>query len=141
MVDQCFLPFDAQCIKAIPICATRQYDCVTWPRHRGGEYTVKTSYQLLCEEASAETASSSDVVATKNFWARIWKLKVPHKVRIFLWRACSTALPTKGKSEEKENPGNHGIQLVHRSPRIRATCHLGMPCSSSSLGFSFQLGY
>lgn len=42
VIDQHFLPFEAQRIKAIPLCATRKADCVTWPRNRGGEYSVKT---------------------------------------------------------------------------------------------------
>ena len=64
------------CIKA-----RRLSDLVS---HRGGEYSVKTGYQLLCEEDSAVLASSLNVTAIRKFWPQIWKLKVPHKVRIFL---------------------------------------------------------
>ena len=33
--------------------------------------------------------------AGKGFWNGIWKLKVPNKVKHFLWRAVREALPTK----------------------------------------------
>ena len=31
----------------------------------------------------------------KAFWRRLWKMKVPNKIKIFLWHACSEALPTR----------------------------------------------
>lgn len=31
----------------------------------------------------------------KKFWKSIWRLKVPNKVKVFLWRVFSSALPTK----------------------------------------------
>ena len=94
LIDQYFLPFEAQRIKAIPLCASTQEDCLTWSRTRGREYSVKTGYQLLCEEDNAVVASSSDVTTRRKFWSQIWKLKVPHKVRTFLWKACFDVLPT-----------------------------------------------
>uniref|UniRef100_A0A2N9G6M3 Reverse transcriptase domain-containing protein n=1 Tax=Fagus sylvatica TaxID=28930 RepID=A0A2N9G6M3_FAGSY len=30
----------------------------------------------------------------KQFWKRVWFIQVPHKVRKFIWRACSDSLPT-----------------------------------------------
>ncbi|KAF3964567.1 hypothetical protein CMV_011162 [Castanea mollissima] len=94
LVDQYFFPFEAQRIKEILLCATRQEDCLTLSRTKGCDYSVKSGYQLMCEEARVEVASSSDVVATRNFWSWILKLKVPYKVRILLWKAYLDALPT-----------------------------------------------
>jgi len=108
LIDQYSLPFEAQRIKAIPLCALRKEDCLTWSRTRGGEYLVKTRYELLCEEDSAVLASSSDVTAIRKFWSQIWKLKVPHKVRIFLWKAYSDVLPTL-QNLKKEKFGGCGL--------------------------------
>ena len=33
----------------------------------------------------------------KSFWSSIWKIKVPGKIKHFLWKACSNSLPTKEK--------------------------------------------
>ena len=40
-------------------------------------------------------AASSDTSNQKTFWNHIWKLRVPNKIKTFLWRVCSEALPTK----------------------------------------------
>ena len=95
LIENDFLPFEAQKILAIPSYMTRQQDITIWPRCKTGSYSVKTGYQLLNELDDRERASSSDNVEVKTFWSRIWKLDVPNKVKMFMWRACSEALPTK----------------------------------------------
>uniref|UniRef100_A0A2N9FBV7 Reverse transcriptase zinc-binding domain-containing protein n=1 Tax=Fagus sylvatica TaxID=28930 RepID=A0A2N9FBV7_FAGSY len=30
----------------------------------------------------------------KQFWKRVWSVRVPHKIQQFLWRACTDSLPT-----------------------------------------------
>ncbi|XP_075670450.1 uncharacterized protein LOC142640263 [Castanea sativa] len=52
-------------------------------------------YKLLCEEENASDASSSDSLKQDIFWRCIWKLCILNKIKLFLWRACSNALPTK----------------------------------------------
>ena len=59
-----------------------------------GLYTVKSGYNLLCESSSRDAASSSNTAGTKKFWSNLWKLKVPNKVKSFLWRACTNSIPT-----------------------------------------------
>lgn len=59
MIDHLISPFLVQRIKAIPLCKTRQEDCIVWPRSRDGNYTVKTGYQLLGEIENREVASGS----------------------------------------------------------------------------------
>ena len=95
LVETLFLPFEAQRIKSIPVPIIDQEDSVTWSRCRLGAYSVKTGYQLLCEAEMKAAPSSSNADEVKRFWKNIWRLKVPNKVRVFLWRACSNALPTK----------------------------------------------
>ena len=95
LVDDIFLPFEAQRIKSIPLCVTDQEDYLSWPRCKLGSYPVKTGYQLLSESEMNSLPSSSDSEVIKRFWKYIWQLKVPNKEKVFLWRACSRALSTK----------------------------------------------
>ena len=88
-------PYEAQRIKGIPICITNQEDCVSWPKCKTGLYFVKSGYQMLCEVEANGVPSGSTDKGVKLFWKNIWCIKVPNKIKVFLWWACSNALPTK----------------------------------------------
>ena len=102
MVDQNFLLFEANWIKAILLCWTDQCDRIIWPDSPDGNYSVKVGYQKFCEEADASNASSSDPTQQTSFWKKVWKLQVPNKIKNFLWRVCSNALPTKENLKKRK---------------------------------------
>lgn len=83
-MDALFLPFEAQRIKGIPICVTYPEDYVAWPRCKIGSYSVKSSYQLLCETEAKGVPLGSTDKGVKLFRKNIWRLKVPNKVKVFL---------------------------------------------------------
>ena len=56
----------------------------------------------MYELEKSNRATVSDPSAQKSFWNKIWKLGVPNKVKLFLWRACSDALPTKVNLERRK---------------------------------------
>ncbi|XP_062076041.1 uncharacterized protein LOC133780185 [Humulus lupulus] len=65
-------------------------DTWAWGREKYGHYTVTSAYRLLQE--GKEDHSMAD---NSGFWKKLWQLKVPPKVKDFLWRAVSSSLPTK----------------------------------------------
>lgn len=73
LLDTCFMPFEAQRIRSIPICFTPQ---------------------LLCAMEKSEEASVLDNGEVKKFWTALWRLNMPNKVKTFAWRACTECLPT-----------------------------------------------
>lgn len=56
---------------------------------------MKFGYFRLCEVARMDGASSSAQSAATGVWAGIWKIKVPGRIKHFLWKACTNSLPTK----------------------------------------------
>lgn len=48
---------------------------------------------------------SSDPCETEKWWDELWKLKLPPKMRVFLWRAGKGWLPTA------ENLVNRGMDV------------------------------
>nr|POF25158.1 putative ribonuclease h protein [Quercus suber] len=81
-------------IRAIPLCWTNQEDILIWPACKDENYSTKRGYQLFCKYEISGAASSSDSLEQSLFWKRIWKLHIPNKIKMFLWRVCSNALPT-----------------------------------------------
>ena len=93
-IDLKIAPFMAQKIKAIPPCRSMLRDCTVWLRTRDGNYSVKTSYQLLVESENRGEASGSNSDNLRSFWKGIWKMRIPNKIKIFCWGACTESLPT-----------------------------------------------
>lgn len=72
-------------------------DTWRWVFASNGVYYVKIGYHVakkLMENESNNTASSSFSIP-ETLWKNFWSLKVPNKVKHFIWRACNNTLPTK----------------------------------------------
>ncbi|XP_019177676.1 PREDICTED: uncharacterized protein LOC109172888 [Ipomoea nil] len=83
LISQIFIPRDAELILRTPVCVEFNDDWF-WMGDIRGAYSVKNGYRRL-----GKINTPCDAV-----WNNIWKLQVPPKWRIFLWRAISNALPT-----------------------------------------------
>ena len=95
VINSCFIPFEAQQIKAIPLVVSPESDFLYWSLEKDGVYSVKSGYKAICEDARRGEASVSNSAAASGIWSAIWKLNVPGKIKHFLWRACTNSLPTK----------------------------------------------
>lgn len=63
--------------------------------NKNGSFTVKSTYYVaakIIEKGEHEEGISNS--STLPIWRKIWQLKVPPKVKIFVWRACMNGLPT-----------------------------------------------
>uniref|UniRef100_A0A2N9GM00 RNase H type-1 domain-containing protein n=1 Tax=Fagus sylvatica TaxID=28930 RepID=A0A2N9GM00_FAGSY len=85
---------DAQLITGMVLSARRVDDKLIWSREKRGTYSVRSAYRLLCENIYANEPGCSNTGMWKQFWRRVWSIKVPHKVQQFLWHACTNSLPT-----------------------------------------------
>ena len=72
---------------------------------------MKSGYKLICEESRSDATSGSNRSAILGLWNGMWKLKVPGKIKHFMWKACSKSLPTKAN-------------LMKRKILTDPTCHL-----------------
>lgn len=78
-----------QQILKIPISQSREEDVWLWLDEANGAYSVKSGYHRLCQ------IHTSDSNTGNNFnLLKIWRLSVPPKVKIFIWRACQNCLPS-----------------------------------------------
>lgn len=83
-----FLDCDAKAIFPVPIPKDQAPDHMAWVHISDGKYTVKSSYHYRNRHFS----DCKHVLVHKG-WSTLWKFKVPHKVRVFLWRLCRYNIP------------------------------------------------
>ncbi|CAM8958980.1 unnamed protein product [Rhodiola kirilowii] len=75
-----------------------------WRLDGSGELTVKSAYQeavRMERHSNTYEGEQSDMAETKRFWRSFWRLKVPHKLKIFGWRLYHDALPTLQNLERR----------------------------------------
>lgn len=91
-VQQLFTTDDAKAILATRVPQQDVSDRIAWSRTTNGVYTVKTGYRLWCDRNVA-----SSTVPQSQGWSKIWRLTIPHKMKIFLWRFCRNNLPVRNR--------------------------------------------
>ena len=96
LVRSIFLPFEANTIMNIPLSYNLLEDKIIWIGNKRGEFTMKSAYYIALKGVdSVEVAECSNGDPRTPLWKKLWHLKVPAKIRIFAWKACMNALPTK----------------------------------------------
>ena len=80
---------------AIPLNALHRRDELEWKENRARRLSVKATYQVALRLLHHDGVEHSNAGIDGKVWKTIWALKVPPKVRNFIWRACSNILPTK----------------------------------------------
>nr|XP_027088506.1 uncharacterized protein LOC113709853 [Coffea arabica] len=99
-----FNQFDAERILSIPISLVGREDSYFWQHNGGGCYSVKSGYNFLMKErdsdvkANAETAGPSIREGSqqlKQMWNTLWSLNIKHKIKLFIWKCITGALPVR----------------------------------------------
>lgn len=70
---------DARCILVTRIPQTAINDRIAWTKSLDGHYSVKSGYYMWHDL----TVGSTGVIQS-NGWGKIWKISMPHKVKVFL---------------------------------------------------------
>lgn len=97
LIDNVFLPHEAEIIKRIPI-NTLAHDRVIWAHFSSGIFSIKSAYSLAVVDLQDRDKpgggeSSGGYFMKEIMWQSIWKARVPNKIKIFIWRACKDILP------------------------------------------------
>lgn len=80
---------DAELILSIPL-SVNDKDTWYWRHEKMGEFTVKSGYKII-QQAKVQTNTADN----SGFWRQLWNLRIPNKVKSFLWRASTHCLPSK----------------------------------------------
>lgn len=77
-------------VQNVPLLHTDTHDRHIWRFDTRGHYTVRSGYSLLMDQFG-----DNGQWRVQGSWDVIWKLQVPLKVRVFLWRSYRDCLPTR----------------------------------------------
>jgi hypothetical protein len=98
LVRDLFNAVDANRILQIPLSPQGFDDFIAWGFRKNGKYTVRYGYHLQWKHQFGPSASQlarPGSSGTNPIWKTIWKLKIPSKIKIFIWRALHGILPLK----------------------------------------------
>ena len=120
---------DAEAILRIPLSHRLVSDAMIWLHTKSGEYMVRSRYHIaqLIQKQEKDVGESSKLEGGSQVWAKVWKMKVPNKIRVFAWRACQNILPTC------EN-------LFHRKVALDAYCERCNQAPESVLHVLWECG-
>ncbi|KAH1197453.1 Dipeptidyl aminopeptidase BIII [Glycine max] len=69
-------------------------DVWEWTANPTSQYTANSAYKVLMEEAA--------IVTQEDCFAKLWSIKVPSKIAIFVWRLIRDRLPTRHKLQRRQ---------------------------------------
>jgi ribonuclease HI len=99
-LEEFFWPMDCEVIRSIPLRTSGAPDFWGWHFETTGIFSVRSCYRAIVATKSAredwfeERAATSNPMREEKAWAKLWKVPVPSKIRVFLWRVARHSLPT-----------------------------------------------
>lgn len=111
VVRNSFIPIEAESILNIPLnrrgCTVKRI----WLGNSKGIYTVNAGYFLKAKGFHPPQFHSAH--SLQGWWKLLWKLCIPPKVRIFLWRATSNFIHTASNLLSKQVTSSGYCPLCH----------------------------
>ncbi|KAL8127117.1 hypothetical protein AgCh_014147 [Apium graveolens] len=96
-VQMAFSNIDAGAVLETRVPQNPRADRLAWTLSIDGKYSVKTGYNFWLSNTEIPTQP-----AQISGWKRLWRLALPHKVKIFLWRFCRNTIPVRLEVEPQE---------------------------------------
>jgi hypothetical protein len=95
LIEQIFTEDTVEKICSIPINHRSQEDKLIWTGTNNGRFSVLSAYHLEVGRRDRDNWSTSMGNSVSLLWRRLWSVKLPRYILLFLWRACNDILPTK----------------------------------------------
>ncbi|XP_074366433.1 uncharacterized protein LOC141707268 [Apium graveolens] len=108
-----------------------------------GQYSVKSAYVHI-QNTKVSPSSADD----SGFWKKLWKLKIPSKIKNFFWRATSGFLPTKDLLRTRKVNVNELCPICNEAPKTvmhaLVSCNFADQChnlADTTFSSSAQINY
>ncbi|KAK2653334.1 hypothetical protein Ddye_013190 [Dipteronia dyeriana] len=94
LLQDTFIADDVDQIFSIPPSNPSIGDYLLWHFEKSGEYSVRSGYQVARDMTMVDSPGVSGSKDLASLWKILWKLKIPLKIKLFMWRACHHRIPT-----------------------------------------------
>ncbi|KAK3189087.1 hypothetical protein Dsin_028648 [Dipteronia sinensis] len=105
LIHEKFSSDDENKILRIPIGRGKREELIIWHYEGDGTYMVKSGYWLGINLEDKSRPFNTN--PSTRLWSFFWKLKIPSKVKILIWKASHYWIPTKASIARR------GIQISH----------------------------
>ncbi|MBA0671686.1 hypothetical protein Goklo_024863, partial [Gossypium klotzschianum] len=93
LIRNTFQPVVAEQILKIPLAETDQEDLQVWRGEPTVEFSVRSAYKLL-HGTNLDPTDLSLQAETKTFYNKLWKLHIPTKIKMTIWRISWDYIPS-----------------------------------------------
>lgn len=125
-VQDIFMPPTQQDVLNIRLGDLRTQDRIYWKENKANRFTVRSAYFVALRLNQGGVVEHSRAHEDKRLWNKIWRLRVPPKVRNFLWRACSDILPTRANIVKRRLPIDPSCAICGQAEE--SVCHALWEC-------------
>nr|XP_025616646.1 uncharacterized protein LOC112708946 [Arachis hypogaea] len=104
-------------ILSTPVSVMNKEDHLYWPWKEDGNYSIRTGYYVarrVGQNSKYENLSTSE--DKREIWKEVWRMEVPQKIRMFLWKACHDILPIESNLYKRKMAPNPICQICLKSP-------------------------
>ncbi|KAA3476902.1 reverse transcriptase [Gossypium australe] len=91
LIGNTFPEAEAELILRIPLAMEPHEDLLVWNGELSGKFSVRSSYKLL--QNSDPTAYALQIIY-RGFYNKLWKIDIPTKIKIFIWKISWNFLAT-----------------------------------------------
>ncbi|KAF4394909.1 hypothetical protein G4B88_002786 [Cannabis sativa] len=118
---------DQELVWKIPLSTYVESDGWFWRKESSELFTVRSAYAILQQQKT-----SMEQPNFSGAWTKLWQLKLPPKVKDFLWRVCTNSLPTRFQLTTKHVPINSDCPMCSAAPEtslhVLVCCHFTQSC-------------
>ena len=102
-------------------------DRIYWKENKAHCFTVRLAYLVTLRLNQGGVVKHSKAHEDKRLWNKLWRLRIPLKVRNFLWRAYSDVLPTWANIAWRRLPIDPSCAICGQAEE--SVCHALWECS------------
>ncbi|KAL8148945.1 hypothetical protein AgCh_006084 [Apium graveolens] len=96
LIKDRFVKEDADVILAVPIPQREVMDRVAWIDSPNGIYSAKSGYRFWYNLKFRTNAVPQSVG-----WKKVWHLRIPNKIKVFIWKFLRNVVPTRKRLSER----------------------------------------